>query len=140
MNSLAIQAAKKVSVQDARRLLKYGKGLPKNIISILREKSKLPKDIHELAKMIRQRVYSRAGIQVEQKFNVVIQGKPSYVIKYVPIQKITKAKSQQMARNLVQGKLSLNNRRLVSGRNTFYNSTPLNILLSSAPSRIKLNF
>ncbi len=136
MNSLAVQAAKKVSVQDARRLLKYSKGLPNNIRSILREKSKLPKDIHELAKMIRKRVYNRAGIEVEQKINL----KHGYVVKYVPIQKITKSKSLQMARNLVQGKLSLNNRRLVSGRNTFYSNTPLNILLSSAPSRIKLNF
>lgn len=136
MNSLAVQSAKKVSTQDARRLLKYSTGLTKNIRNILIKKAQLPKNINELAKMIRKRVYRRKGIEVEHTFMVG----PYRVTKYVPIEQISKTKSIQMARNLVKGQISLNNRRLVSGGNTWYNNTPLNILLSSAPTRISLNF
>lgn len=120
MNSLALQAAKHVTTQDARRILKRNIQLPRNVRNILVQKASLPKDIQELAKAIRQRVYNRKGI--------------------FGIEQISKKKSLQMAKNILEQKLPLKNRKLLSGNNTRYKSTPLNILLSSAPTRIKLNF
>jgi hypothetical protein len=117
MDSLTVQSVRKVSVEDARRLLKRKMQFPKSVENALRHRAEQP-TVHELAYMIRQRIANRLGLVVPMR------------TRYAPIKKITKEHSIKIARNILNGKKpSLNDARLLIGENTRYMNTTLNKML-----------
>lgn len=108
MNSLAVQAARKMSIENARKIVKSKIVLPKNVMEVLKRRAD-ELTMYELAYLIRNRVASRQGIEVMQH----VRGGQTYI----KIQKISKQKSLQMARDMQNNRLSLDDRRLIIGPN-----------------------